>query len=220
MIKMKSPKPSKSAKNRSARTRERILNAAKKVLVGVGAKKVTIRQIAKEAEVSPGLVMQYFDTKAMLILEIFHEGNRPVNEYLRESLGKFDDPYEMLFGTIRNHLERNLKNRELTRQVMAFAWTWGEEEEAQFEPNTSRVLDVVIDAMTDKFYPGYRPLVATAVFTVSGAYAGVLRMGLHKNWSQETFLTALKPAISMVIRGLEAEILLAEYKPDPYEFFI
>ncbi len=220
MPETKSRKTTKPAKSRSAKTRLRIFTAAKKVLVQVGAEKITIRLIAKEAGVSPGLVMQYYDTKASLILEIFNKGNRPLNEYLQKTLEEFDGPYEMLLGTINNHLARNLKNRELTRQVMAFAWTWGDDEEAEFEPHTSRVLDVVIDAMTDKFYPGYRHLVATAVFTASGSYSGVLRIGLHKNWSQENFLAALKPSVFMIIRGLEAEVLLAEYSPDPYEFFI
>ncbi len=220
MTKIKPKKTTKSAVSRSAKTRKRIFKAAKKVLVEVGAEKITIRLIAKEADVSPGLVMQYYETKASLILEIFHKSNRPLDTYIRKTLAEFNDPYEMMLGTINNHLERNLKDRELTQQVMAFAWTWGEKEEASFEPNVDRVISVVIDAMTEKFYPGYRPLVTTAVYTISGAYAGILRMGLHKNWPKQTFLTALKPTVSLVVRGLEAEVLLAEYKPDPYEFFI
>ncbi len=66
------PKPSPSSRtSKGEATRDRILDAAVRLFRANGYEAATLRQIAKEAGVSPGLAYRYFDSKDGLVLALY-----------------------------------------------------------------------------------------------------------------------------------------------------
>ncbi|VAV92953.1 hypothetical protein MNBD_ALPHA06-1844 [hydrothermal vent metagenome] len=199
-------KITKKAKTGPAKTRARILAAAHEVVARDGAQNATIRNIAKEAKVSPGLVIQHFETKALLILEIYHESNRPSGIDLQKYFDQFDCPIDLIMGMAEGHLRRNLKHAELTRQVLASSWTWTKKDEAAYVKRLTKMAGHMSNALMTKFYPDQEFLVVTATYTIISAYAGVLRRGLQQQWPVETYLNVMRPSLTVIMRGLEAQV--------------
>jgi AcrR family transcriptional regulator len=67
------PEPTIASREPSARAcaqRERILGAAKQCFVGEGFHAASMAEIAKAADMSPGLIYRYFDSKAAIVRAI------------------------------------------------------------------------------------------------------------------------------------------------------
>ncbi len=187
-------------------TRKRILSAAATVVARYGMKKTTIRKIAREAKVSGGLVMHYFGSKVELIHHIFRSGNPPLSKYLRTHLDQFHSPEELVLGAMEAYLPRDIRNSELTREIMANSWLWSKQDEIKYASHLGELADIVADALQEKFYPGQVTLTQTATYTLASAYVGVLRMGLQKGWEKQTYINVMTPAFRMILAGLDAEV--------------
>lgn len=190
----------------SEQTRQRILAAAKTVLASEGVQKATIRKIAKQAGVSGGLINQYFGSKVELIHEIFRLGNRPLSEYFRTHIDQFSTPQEMVLGAMSEYLRRDLKDPELSRQIMASSWSWSAEDETRFATSLGELTDIVAAALQERFYPGQVFLTQTATYTLVSTFVGVLRMGLQKGWEYQTYVNVMKPSFEMILVGLDHQI--------------
>lgn len=76
--------------------RAQLTRAAYKVVGQKGYYDFTIRDIAREAGLSTGLVHYYFKNKEDLLLNLLKEINRNMTVILNKAIGKSDDPYEKL----------------------------------------------------------------------------------------------------------------------------
>lgn len=76
--------------------RAQLTRAAYKVVGQKGYYDFTIRDIAREAGLSTGLVHYYFKNKEDLLLNLLKEINRNMTVILNKEIGKSDDPYEKL----------------------------------------------------------------------------------------------------------------------------
>lgn len=188
------------------KTCQRIMRAARRVIRDQGAGKFTIRAIAKEAHVSPGLIIQYYGTRAGLIQQMFVLSNEPVREWLDGHMDQFSTPDELVMGLMLERLEKDMRERHLVREVMAYTWTWGAEEEAQHTPYLRELADITATALEKRFYPGARQHTLTAAMIIASIYAGVLRIGAQKNWPQEKFRKMLQPAVAMTMDGLKVQV--------------
>jgi hypothetical protein len=149
-----------------------------------------------------------------LILEIFKASNKPLNEYFKIHLDQFKTPEDMVLAAMKKYLELEMQDRELTRQVMAASWLWGEKDERRFSSTLRELIDIISTALHDKFYPGQELLTLTATYTLSGIFVGVLRMGLQKNWPIETFINVMKPSFVMVTAGLHEQVKQTQKQED------
>ena len=68
--------------------RELILSAARKLFAEKDFRSVTVRQIAKEADVSPGTIYRYYENLDGLFLDVFFAGAREIIERLDEEYEK------------------------------------------------------------------------------------------------------------------------------------
>jgi len=68
--------------------RELILSAARKLFAEKDFRSVTVRQIAKEAGVSPGTIYRYYENLDGLFLDVFFAGAREIIERLDEEYEK------------------------------------------------------------------------------------------------------------------------------------
>jgi AcrR family transcriptional regulator len=189
---------------RRAQTRARIIKATKKVITIHGMEKTTIRKIADEAGVSPGLVIQYFYSKAGLIQEIFLESNKVLLALFKERMDTAESFLELVLGALEAISVRDMRNPALTRQVMAFTWSWGQAEEVRFSKTLQDMSDVVANSMSVQFLPDDIELRRVASFALVNIYVGYLRIALQEDWSAKKLQKAVKPSVQIVVAGLEA----------------
>ncbi|NDI34589.1 TetR/AcrR family transcriptional regulator [Chengkuizengella sediminis] len=69
-------------KKNDSDTKQKIVDAAYKVLAEQGYDKTSMKQIAKEAGVAQGLINYYFESKEDLLFELFHEESCRYSEEL------------------------------------------------------------------------------------------------------------------------------------------
>ncbi len=187
-------------------TRKRILYAARTIMARDGIDKTTIRNIANEANVSGGLINQYFGSKKELLHEVFSTNSRPLHEYLRGHLEQFDTPLELMMAVYKDYLTRYLKNPALTRQVMSDSWQWSPEHEEHFCTTLTAMTDIICSALCDKFYPAHPKTIRTATHVLISSFAGVMRIGLQRDWPIKAYLTVLEPAAEIILLGLHSKI--------------
>lgn len=196
-------KKSAGGNGRRARTRTRILQAARKVIKKHGMQDTTIRKVADEADVSPSLVMQYFQTKSELIHEIFLESNKILLELFKDRMASAESFLELVMGALEALSARDLHDPELTRQVMAFTWSWGPGEEQQFSDTLRDMSKIVENSASVHFLPDDKELRRVASYGLLNLYVGYLRIALQEKWSARKLMKAIEPGVLVFICGLE-----------------
>jgi AcrR family transcriptional regulator len=109
-----SPRTAEQFREIREESRERILRAALAVFARHGFGQASVRMIAAEAGVSPGLMYNYFGGKDDLLRAIYERGMRDV----QESFARGDaagSPHEKLEGLIRSSFEIVRGNMEFWR---------------------------------------------------------------------------------------------------------
>ncbi len=189
---------------RRAQTRARIVKATKTVIRKHGMEATTIRKIADEAEVSPGLVIQYFRSKAGLIQEIFLESNQILMTVFKDRMDTVDSFVELALGALESISARDMHDPALTRQVMAFTWSWGPDEEERFGKTLQDMSGVVANSMSVQFLPDDLELRRVASFALVNMYVGYLRIALLEGWPPEKLIEAVEPGVRIIVAGLES----------------
>jgi AcrR family transcriptional regulator len=78
-------------------TRDRIVEAAKKIFYKHGYKNSTLKMITDEAEVSLSAVPYYFSKKYQIVREIYNEFLENIYVFLKENISELPDSYQMHF---------------------------------------------------------------------------------------------------------------------------
>ncbi|HEU5377634.1 MAG TPA: TetR/AcrR family transcriptional regulator [Ktedonobacteraceae bacterium] len=95
-------------------TREHIIQAAYRVLTEQGYDATTIKAIAREAEVAPGLLHYYFANKDELLVEVLRDISRRYTESMREVMASL--PADQLGKAgFNDALQRTLRTPEAYR---------------------------------------------------------------------------------------------------------
>ncbi len=102
--------------------RSQLIKAAYKVVSRKGFYNFTIRDIAKEANLSNGLVHYYFKNKQDLLLSLLKEINNNIKKYLNRAIKDLDDPEEKLKIFI-SHAFDLVKNEKDYFPVVFDFWT-------------------------------------------------------------------------------------------------
>ncbi len=101
--------------------RSQLIKAAYQVLSKKGYHDFTIRDIAKEADLSTGLVHYYFKNKQDLLVSVLKEINDNIRKFLIKSYSDIDDPAEKLKIFMTHAFE--LGNNEDYFKVIFDFWT-------------------------------------------------------------------------------------------------
>ena len=97
-----------------ATTREHIIQAAYKVLIEQGYDATTIKAIAREAEVAPGLLHYYFANKDELLVEVLKDISSRYTESMRAAMESL--PADQLGEAgLNDALQRTLRTPEAYR---------------------------------------------------------------------------------------------------------
>lgn len=163
-----------------ARTLERILTAADELLYARAARELKVRDIAARAGVSPSLVVQYFESKDALVLEI---GLRRLGGPM--PLLAPDADLGAVIGWMLDHDIENIANlRDLMRQ----SWWWTEATERAFEDAAQPRIAALSRALGGE---AYAPLALTI-------YLAAVRRGLALNQPREAIGDAARTATAQL----------------------
>jgi TetR/AcrR family transcriptional regulator, fatty acid metabolism regulator protein len=122
--------------------RDQITAVAYKVVSQKGYYDFTIMDIAREAGLSTGLILYYFENKQNLLLNVFRETQRNVRDNLQQQLEKAEDPLGKLEIFIDQSFLLFEKEKDYFYLLFEF-WT-------QLKRNKN------IRQMIQKLYQGYR----------------------------------------------------------------
>lgn len=113
--------------------RSQLIKAAYRVLSKKGYHDFTIRDIAKEADLSTGLVHYYFKNKQDLLVEVLKEINANIRRFLIKSYGDIDDPVEKLKIFMKHAFDLG-KDEDYFKVIFDF-WTLSKSSERMHRTN-------------------------------------------------------------------------------------
>ncbi|MGD1053044.1 MAG: TetR family transcriptional regulator [Candidatus Dormibacteria bacterium] len=102
----------------SRRRRTEIVRAAVTVLGRRGSADTSMKEIAREAGVAPGLLHYYFESKDELLLAVVGELDRQTEEAWEAAVGGLDDPLERLVAGLDAAAHRCARHPELWRALL------------------------------------------------------------------------------------------------------
>ena len=97
---MQTPSPPREETRVFSGREEEFVRGAYRALASVGARELSLRVLAKELGVSPGLLVYYFKSKDNLLLEAMRWALLEVVERIRARLEDIDDPEEALVALV------------------------------------------------------------------------------------------------------------------------
>jgi len=164
----------------------------------------TVREIASRADVSPGLVMQHFGTMADLVLDVFSEANADLDTALALAASNGDTVRERVIFAFRRLIERDLSRPLLSGRMMAFAWTWGHEQEERFQPSVHALTERLVLTLGDG--PNGPPIDAreAAATALIAIYNVNLRRAVTAQYDADEALERMLPSFDLVLAGLHA----------------
>jgi AcrR family transcriptional regulator len=92
--------PAKPAAKDERNRREQIVDAAAKVLGRQGYTDTSLKQIAAQAGVAPGLLHYYFDSKEDLLVEVVNGLERDLTGEWQDAVSEIEDPLERIVAAI------------------------------------------------------------------------------------------------------------------------
>ncbi len=133
--------------NRSGRaTRERILDAARRVLAEHGHDRANMRLIASSAGISVGGVYLYFKNKEELSLTLLRESLEDLNRETREALKDIKDPAEALKCFISFSMTSAKERKEkFLFQDREQSFSFGMEMKKQFFRERRKMIEDIIN---------------------------------------------------------------------------
>lgn len=126
--------PRNAAKRREPEDRRnQLLHAAMATLARTGIADFTLADVAREAQVSPALIVHYFGDKDRLLEAVFRLLVQRVTTLPMRALAASPDPETRLKNFVRAHLSPEESTLEASRAWLSF---WGQ---ALYQPNLARL---------------------------------------------------------------------------------
>lgn len=116
-----SPRRAEGSYLKARETRRRILDAALALFLKVGYEKATMRQIARQAGVTPSHAYYFFDTKEHLIFEFYARAHEEQMPGVRRVLDHRRDLKGRIAGSVRAHLDIARPYRGISKALLQTA---------------------------------------------------------------------------------------------------
>jgi len=156
--------PALREKEREAR-RELILSAARKLFAEKDFRSVTVREIAKAVEVSPGTIYRYYDSLDDLFLDVFFAGARDLTELVDAACKTGDGCSLKRFCEIYvGYLNENISFYQMMGHFM-LGGKLSREATKKLNPIMRGLMDVIEGIVRGAGLPGQTRFVAHALFS-------------------------------------------------------
>ncbi|MGW7518956.1 TetR/AcrR family transcriptional regulator [Streptomyces sp. NPDC054796] len=152
--------------------RQRLMEAAARVVHEQGAGRTTIADIARAADVPVGNVYYYFKTKDELVGAAISEQARGFRELAAE-LDRLDDPRERLLRLVTGWLGQKERAARYGCPTGTLAAELDKRDEGGLDVEAGRVIKLLLDWVEAQFDAMGRPDAADLAVTLVGAYQGM-----------------------------------------------
>jgi TetR/AcrR family transcriptional regulator, fatty acid metabolism regulator protein len=148
---------------RSARRRERILDAAFSVFSQRGYRQAGVDEVGRQAETSKGGVYFHFPTKESLFLELLRTTADRLTAKVERSMAPYDDPIERADVALRTVLGVFAGHRTMARLFLIDAVGAGSEFQAELQQLHERFAGIIASQLDDAVAAGTIEPIDTAV---------------------------------------------------------
>ncbi len=139
---------------RSARRRERILDAAFSVFSQRGYRQAGVDEVGRQAETSKGGVYFHFPTKESLFLELLRTTADRLTAKVERSMASYDDPIERADVALRTVLGVFAGHRTMARLFLIDAVGAGSEFQAELQQLHERFAGIIASQLDDAVAAG------------------------------------------------------------------
>ena len=208
-----SQEPAPSAQTRGvraagkARSRQSLLDAAKRLFMERGYEGATVREIAAAAGLSTGAVFASFSDKSDLFNEVLLADLEQQVILMREAAGAGGPVGERLKRVLDVGFQRQLKQLELLRAAIAVSWSQGLSGDLGDRPVRAAVIDRLQEALeagvqSGELKPGTD--VELVAETLWDCYIRSYRRALYESWGFEQLSLRLGRQIDLLLAGQRA----------------
>lgn len=190
-----------------ARTREKLLESAKRLFMAHGYDGATMRDIANDAGLSTGAVFANFVDKADLFNEVVLGDFRNQYERMRESVPDDAPVSERLLTMLSAAYEFHLSQLPLLRAGISVSWSQGLNGELGDRPARRAVMGFIAEVLEAGAVRGEltkdidAPLAADIIWD---CYLGNYRGAMFGDWDLDHLKDRLGRQIDMVLAGARA----------------
>lgn len=188
-----------------ARTRARVLDAARVLFTERGYEAATIRDIARRAELSTGAVFANFEDKADLFEAVLLQDYEIVAERMRAAAAAPGDVSAKLLAVFAAGYEHHLENLPLLQAAVAQSWTRPLSHELKSRGALKILLGIVGEVLREGSATGQLRQeldVRLVVEMLWDSYLANYRRAAFDSWSLETLRARLAEQIALVVNGL------------------
>lgn len=144
--------------------REQIIDAAYQLARRGGLRAVTIRDVAKKAEISTGLVIFHFRTKERVVLALLdHVLATTITLRVVPRIAAIDDPLQRLIALLRQEMAR-LSTEPMHNRLFFEFWNEG---------MWNRAVRVRMQRELDRYRAAFRPMAEEAIAAHPDRFAGL-----------------------------------------------
>jgi len=201
------PKPVGRRAAAKARTREKLLESAKRLFMAHGYDGATMRDIANDAGLSTGAVFANFADKADLFNEVIVSDFRSQYERMRGSVPTDAPVGERVLSLLASAYEFHLSQLPLLQAGISVSWSQGLDGELGDRPARKTVIGFVAEAITEGVERGELAAstdAALAAEIIWDCYLGNYRGAMFAGWNLEQLRDRLRQQIGMVLAGSRA----------------
>ena len=189
-------------------TKNRVLEAARRLFGTLGFEATTIRQIAQEAEVSTGTVMAHYNSKIALLLAIVEEVNERQLAMVKESLPSTGQVCERILHMFRVYAVFDLEHPTLAAAVFGFSWQWDMDTEKtvrqHFVAGDNMLVSIMQQGVENNEIDRNADLML-AVKMIFALYTRCLREAIFDQQPPSKMIERFKPQLDLVCKGMRPE---------------
>ena len=143
--------PETKPNRRGARSRERVLDAAERVMAAEGYEAAALSRIVEESEIPISSVYHYFGSKEGVLLAVMERGAARFFELVPEADELIDDPRTHLSRLVQNVCDALEQESDFLRLVVVIAAQPPVDERARALEVVGRVRDVALTRLRGQF---------------------------------------------------------------------
>jgi AcrR family transcriptional regulator len=198
------PRPKGVRAAGKARSRQSLLQAAKRLFMQKGYEGATVREIAAAAGLSTGAVFASFSDKSDLFNEVLLADLEEQVELMHEAGSGSGTTAERLGRLLEAGYRRQLPQLELLRAAVAVSWSQGLSGDLGDRPVRAAVIDQIREVLKDGTAKGELrsgldlELIAE---TLWDCYIRSYRLALYESWDVEALSRRLTQQIELLLAG-------------------
>ncbi|WP_051257168.1 TetR/AcrR family transcriptional regulator [Brevundimonas aveniformis] len=203
------PRPLNRRQQAKARTRIKVMQAARELFGELGYDGATIRDIAKRAGMSTGAVFANFTDKTDLFEAIYTEDAETMMDVMRDAVGAdaTASVSKRLSALFSAGYGQSFNNLPMVRAVVVRSWLQGDDAEGRMRVQDRGLANLIAEVLRDGVKAGEIKAdidARLAAEMLQSAYTRNYRHALFDNGTLEQLSARIDDQVAMLLNGLKA----------------